>query len=526
MRNRKAEIQSRNMNMVGVNANYAPIEFSKIKIGAKTLDDAILSLNTYKQLNNKLGDKKTVNDSLSKGDIKSLREISQFFFDTSGIYNRLCKYLAFLYRYDWFVSPTIVSNEKMANKEKTSNKDKMTKDFYAILEYLDNSNLKKLFGDIALSVVKNGCYYGYLIPNPDKIVIQELPVNYCRSRFFQGTTPVVEFHLKYFDDAFRDKDYRLKILKMFPLEFQKAYRLYSEGKLKGEYQGDEDGWYLLDAGSTIKFNLNGSDFPILSNAIPAIIELNEAQELDRKKTMQNLLKIIIQKLPLDKNFELVFDPVEARDLHNNAVSMLSRSIGTDVLTTFADTELISLADNNTVTSKDNLQKIERSLYNQTGISQNIFNTEGNLSLEKSVLNDESAMRNLILQFQDFLNTSIKSFNKNKKKYSFRVYILETTIYNYLELSSKYKEQVQIGYSKMLPQVAMGHSQSSILASAVFENEVLDLTSIMIPPLMSSTMSSQDILNKKDSDEEKTAGRPEKEDSEKSEKTIANRESMN
>ena len=91
----------------------------------------------------------------------------------------------------------------------------------------------------------------------------------------------------------------------------------------------------------------------------------------------------------------------------------------------------------------------------------------------------------------------------------------------------YKEQTQLGYSKMLPQIALGHSQSSILNTAHFENEVLHLTEIMIPPLMSSTMSSEDILGKKDSSntsgsqkqvegkavttEEKSAGRPEKPD---------------
>ena len=38
----------------------------------------------------------------------------------------------------------------------------------------------------------------------------------------------------------------------------------------------------------------------------------------------------------------------------------------------------------------------------------------------------------------------------------------------------YKEQVQLGYSKMLPQIALGHSQSSIINTAYFENEILRL----------------------------------------------------
>ena len=45
------------------------------------------------------------------------------------------------------------------------------KDFSKILNYLDNSYLKKLFGEIALNVIKEGCYYGYLIPSEEGVVI-------------------------------------------------------------------------------------------------------------------------------------------------------------------------------------------------------------------------------------------------------------------------------------------------------------------------------------------------------------------
>jgi hypothetical protein len=50
----------------------------------------------------------------------------------------------------------------------------------------------------------------------------------------------------------------------------------------------------------------------------------------------------------------------------------------------------------------------------------------------------------------------------------------------------------MGYSKMLPQIALGHSQSSILATMTFENEVLNLSEIMIPPMTSATMSGKNL----------------------------------
>ena len=470
-------------------------------------------------------------------DLETLREISNYFYKTNGLYQKVCNYFAFLYRYDWYVVPEILDN--------STKQEKILTDFAKTLNYLDNSHIKQLSGEIALNVIKNGAYYGYIVPSDDSLIIQELPVKYCRSRYKIGTLPAVEFNMKYFDDAFKDINYRMRVLNLFPKEFAKGYMMYKQHKLQPDFQGDVGSWYLLDPESTVKFSFyNGQlDIPIFVNAIPAIIDLDQAQDLDRRKQMQKLLKILVQKLPRDKNGDLIFDIDEAADLHNNAVNMLKRAIGVDVLTTFADIDSIDMSDKNTTTTTDDLEKVERTVYNSLGISQNIFNADGNLALNNSILQDESSVRNLLLQFHIFYNRVVEMRNTQKKKYQFRLYMLETTQYNYKELSKMYKEQVQIGYSKMLPQIALGHNQSSILNLAHFENEVLKLHEIMIPPLMSSTMSSEQVLGNKGqadttknqtttggnkkvvSTEEKKAGRTEKPDEQKSEKTIQNKESM-
>jgi hypothetical protein len=215
--------------------------------------------------------------------------------------------------------------------------------------------------------------------------------------------------------------------------------------------------------------------------------------------------------------------------------MLRRAIGVDVLTTFADIDSIDMSDKATTNTVDDLEKVERSVYNSLGISQNLFNATGNLSLAQSVLNDETSARYLLLQFIAFYDRMVQLKSSNRKKYSFRLYMLETTQSNYKELSKMYKEHVQIGYSKMLPQIALGHSQSAIINTAHFENEILHLSEIMIPPLMSSTLNAEDVLGKKGQTDkaknqtniegENVGGRPEKADSEKSDKTLQNKESM-
>ena len=299
--------------------------------------------------------------------------------------------------------------------------------------------------------------------------------------------------MKYFDEMFMSKEQRERVLKLYPAEFSKGYSLYHQGKLKPEFNGDTNGWYLLSYENTVKFTATGEDYPMFISVIPLIIDLDQAQELDKRKTMQKLLKIVIQKMPFDKNGDLIFDVDEAQQLHNNAVQMLKKAIGVDVLTTFADVDVQSLSDSNASTAQnDDLERVERQLYNEAGVSQMQFNTDGNIALEKSILNDAATMYNLLLQFESFLNELIQKFNTQPKKVEYKVQILTTTIYNYQELANLYKEQTQLGYSKMLPQVALGQSQSSILANAYFENKVLDLVNLFVPPLMSSTMNSDTI----------------------------------
>jgi len=106
------------------------------------------------------------------------------------------------------------------------------------------------------------------------------------------------------------------------------------------------------------------------------------------------------------------------------------------------------------------------------------------------------MYTLVCKFEALLNRIYGlEFKKNKHFYC-RVQILPTTIYNYKEVAKLYVDQAKMGYSKMLPAVALGQSQSSILANMFFENDILDLVSSMVPPLTSNTMNSDALVVRK------------------------------
>ena len=75
--------------------------------------------------------------------------------------------------------------------------------------------------------------------------------------------------------------------------------------------------------------------------------------------------------------------------------MLGHSIGTDVVTTFADVKVEDVADTSASEQTDTLERMERAVYNAFGTSRDLFNSDGNIALANSILDDESIMRSLL-----------------------------------------------------------------------------------------------------------------------------------
>lgn len=502
-------------------ARHPFLDFNSVRVdGRKIQNDVFADVSRIvdQRFNEKPVKRRDVQRAIQRNDVVELRRISDFFFRSNGIYSRLCRYMAYLYRYDWFVTP-VRRDEKVTN-------EKVVEGWYKSLLFLDACRLKQVLGDVALKVVKNGCYYGYIVRQNDAAFLQELPVSYCRCRYNLNGMPAVEFNVRYFDERIADANYRMRVLKVFPKDVQKAYVDYKKGRLEKDYQSDEAGWALMPPEDTVKFNLSNSDVPLFVNVVPALMDLDDAQDLDKQKMAQQLLRVIVQQLPMKKDGDSVFDFSEAAKIHSNAVNMLGNALGVNVLTTFADVQVADMSDKGNVSSVDQLDKVERTVYNEAGVSQMQFNSSGNIALEKSILNDEATLSSLILQFEEFGQRLLSPFNKNRKRLYYEFSILPTTIYNYKDLAKLYKEQTMLGFSLLLPQVAMGRSQLSVISTAVFEHQIVDLVSLFVPPQMSSTVSGNSTTQQAQTAKGTTGepGRPALDDDKKSEKTLQNIES--
>ena len=165
---RNDEIHAKGFDMSGGYKEYSVADgtdFKRIKVGVKQLDDAVLDLGLLKKSipGHCYANKSNILRAIADHDLEEMRAISNFYYNISGIYERVCNYFAFLYRYDWYVAPEVLDDN--------TKEEKVLKDFSKVLNYLDNSYIRKICGDIALNVIKDGCYYGYIVPSNEQLVL-------------------------------------------------------------------------------------------------------------------------------------------------------------------------------------------------------------------------------------------------------------------------------------------------------------------------------------------------------------------
>lgn len=436
---------------------------------------------------------------LDCGDSEDLSDLSINFFYSSGFYRRtLCHYATIL-KYSYL----FISTKKKHDTDFSTDKNKQR--YFNASQYLEELNLRAFGPYIALRVLLRGAYYGVIRELDDGIGIQDLPNRYCRSRFKgKGNVPVVEFNVQYFDTITK-KEIRDKILSGYPKEFRRAYNNY---KNKGG-----DNWALVDLGQGLYFTL-AEERPYFLDMIPAIIDFEEYREIEKKKDTQDLKKILVQLLPLNKEDEMAFDPEEAEEIHRGTVQMMKNNSEVDVITSFAkDIKVEDLQSSRAVVT-NNLEKIENTVYSEAGVSKALFTATTGSALTNSIENDVALMVMLAEQVSSWASYHINQKFKNAEM-GFKVTILPVSHYN---ASTFFKEAIQgaqYGYSFIMPFIAWGLNQSDLVNLKKVEQDILGLSDLMNPLKSSYTQTGDQTGNE--------SGRPAGDTAEVTDKTLQNRE---
>lgn len=310
-----------------------------------------------------------VYDIINNGNIEALQNLSRNYFARDGYYKRTLIYYATLLKYCGILIPNPAYGQNLSTPH-------LSKRYYSALGYVDQLNLQNIFINCSMRALVDGYYYGYIQKlDKDGFVLIDLPTQYCRSNFkdLYGND-VVEFNVNYFNTIL-DEQVRAEVLKLYPQDVATRYKRYIKGKASNP-------WVILMPPSAFCFQLYDGRPPFLS-MIPSTIQYEDAVETERERDVEEIRKILVQKIPHLNDGQLLFEPEEAVEMHAGAVGMMKGNKNISVLTTYADVDSI-VSKTSADTASNNLEKMKENIYSEGSVSSQIFSPTGYSAVETSI----------------------------------------------------------------------------------------------------------------------------------------------
>ena len=433
----------------------------------------------YKKINGKYSTKTTrhytpeeIQRIVEEGSPVERAELSNFFFQTDGLYKRIIIHYATFLTYSWVLVP-YKKNRKLEITDK-----KIADTYYRAADFCTTFQIERKCATFAKDVLVKGAYYGLLRDEGDKVVIQDLPFEYCRSRFKNSEDiDLIEFDLDFFK-TIRETNLREEILKTYPKYIQKAYKAYITKKGN---QGNR--WVFLPAEMGIYF-CYFEEKPFFLDLIPLLDDLNDYRDIDKERKKQALRRILVQKVGTD-GLQLIFEPDEAERMHDGALGMLGNNPDVDVLTTYCDVQLLDLSSSDD--EKTDVETAQNLIYEAAGVSKEFFFATTEAGLEYSTNNDIAMMMVLGQRFAHFF-TALLNYKFENNKVKFEMLILPLSYYNSADYTSRAKELAAFGYSFLTPILSTGLNQTTLANLKSLENDLLELDEILKPLQSSYTQS--------------------------------------
>lgn len=437
---------------------------------------------------------------IDSGSILQQAALSRTYFAKDGFYKRILIYYGTLLKYCGILIPNPAYGKSLQTEH-------IAKRYFQATDFYERMNLAVLATNMAMRTLIDGSYYG-VIQSMDKqtFAVLDLPHAWCKSNFKdKDGNDIIEFNVSYFDTII-DADQRKAALNTYPKEISSYYKSWEKSKAKSS----KTSWMFISTEISIFCQfLDGR--PLFLHIIPSTLEYDDSISRETEREIDEIKKIIVQKVPHLNDGTLVFEPDEAKEMHDGSVKMLKTSNpNVSILTTYADVDVISSkASAEGVNSNNSTERMKNNIYTEAGVSPQVFAATGNIALEVSLKSDLSLMMILGNKIGLFVTNIINRLYANTN-INFKFTLLPISYYNDKEYAEESYKMINTGYSLILPALAMGLSQRDLGNLKDLENDVLKLTEKLLPPLSASTMG-----------DAAEAGRPGIGNDKKADKTIKN-----
>lgn len=358
--------------------------------------------------------------------VETLQQASMLLKATNGIYKKVLNYQSTILTNDYMIYPVLVDKLKTA--------DKMDKAYQEVALYLDKFNIKHTACWIYERLFEQGELYLYKLEDANGIVMQEIPNTLCKITSIENGVQKFGINLAKLND---------KTVLAMPMEIQKLYKKYKAGSIKEKDLIDKSFYEIKK--NAVAFNLDmyaTKGIPFFATAFDDLMELEDMKDLKSENAVIESIKLIHQKLPIDKDTGVVLmDFNVAKAYHNATKANLPK--GTSITTNPLDLQAVTLSDGSSKINQNVAQSLNN-IYDTLGINNELFN--GNKSTNEAIavgiIADGLLSKRAQMLVQNWINYELSQYKKNGTTWKIR--FVDTTHFDKTDRAKVAREDMAYG----------------------------------------------------------------------------------
>lgn len=388
---------------------------------------------------------------------EQLMKVSPHYFRMNNLYSNMALFCWWIDLYD------VKENAKIDNIKKT---------YSALAAKLESMNLKHEFSKIMKVIPYQDIYCGLVFENQSDFFFQQIDYRICE--IYQIQDGLYNFRIDL-------TQIKAQNLDAYPDYVQRAYLNFKDGIANPNISGQ---WYEPPADKQICLKLNSQwtfPYPILIGLIKDILDLDVYKKLKLQSARTDNYKAIAVEVPIDEN--TVDKPLLTPETLGIFAEINRESMTDDIgliHTLGSNATPISFKDSSN--TRNNVSDAIDELYNSGGITKEAFNgSSSGTAVTISIENDSGFIYGLYRQFERWINRFIKIRKYNKPMFKFFFYLLDMTIFNRKDVTTRYKDSIAMGCTVIDKYLAsLDITPSRTLGSYITHESVFDFRNHFIP----------------------------------------------
>ncbi|WP_260241195.1 hypothetical protein [Limosilactobacillus reuteri] len=400
----------------------------------------------------------------------------------SGIVSGVIDYYVAHPTYNYSIYP-VLGNKQYAIG------NNMQEDYIDVAYQLNLLNINywapKFFKDTLL----DGVTFYIKIEDSTGIAYMKLPPEWCRISNLENG--VYRFRV----DVSKLKQEQYDEL---PNELQQAFDKYHDNSISDDDQDWYDRkWYMVsDDGFAFTFDHNaisngGVAISPFASVLADSLSLDAAKDNIDIKDKLDTIRIIHSKLPTDSNGAPTLDLKTARNFDDQMRSRLPDGVVS--ITSPSSLDNVPLKGSGNEGVYDTVNNGLEQLFYDLGISSSLFGgktTSSNIVKESVKKDSNWIYTNLFPMLEAYYNFELSQV-KTKSKIPWNLKFIRESNFTLKEDIANYKDQLSYGGSRLDYLASVGFTPDQIISQLTFEQQALDIDSIMVVKPTSNTISSKE-----------------------------------